>query len=52
MRLVVLKVTCTHKAEIREKSYVSWMYFMYEGHTGSHGTVKLQRDASVGLGIL
>lgn len=47
----MLKVTCTHKAEIHKKSCVSWMYFMYEGHTGSHGTVKLQTDASVGMGF-
>jgi hypothetical protein len=52
IRLVVLKVTCKHKAEIHGKNYASWMYFMYEGCTGSHGPVKLQTDASVGMGIL
>lgn len=48
----MLKVTCKDKAEIHEKNYASWMYFMYEGRTGSCGTVKLQTDASVGMGIL
>jgi hypothetical protein len=48
----MLKVTSKDKAEVHEKNYASWMYFIYKGHTGSRGTVKLQTDASVGMGIL
>jgi len=51
MSLVILKVTCKDKAEIHEKTYVSWMYFMHEGCTGSRGTVNYKQMYLLGWGV-